>query len=233
MVLDDKLHLHSAGPKFGNFKTVKVDAIITVGILTFDDECYLQRHSDSVFLCRKAEKARIINYSLHVSEKDVVVIYGFHEDSNNKVDAVAVGRKGTLISFFEGCPFSEIKRSEYSKIYKKYSLQAILPDTIVVPSPDSKKRKHVDPTVKLVYPSKGRDAVTIHEEDLDRLKEGEFLNDTIIEYLTLFLCADKVEEFYIFSTFFFHQLCTKDDSGLHWYLAVIVNPGALLDSTTS
>ncbi|KAJ3272770.1 Sentrin-specific protease 6 [Terramyces sp. JEL0728] len=50
------------------------------------------------------------------------------------------------------------------------------------------------------YPYKGRRCISVREQDVARLNEGEFLNDTVIE-------------FYI---------------SLHWYLAIVYNPGACL-----
>ncbi|KAJ3111065.1 hypothetical protein HDU96_006028 [Phlyctochytrium bullatum] len=97
-------------------------------------------------------------------------------------------------------------------------------DTIVVPSPDTSKVKkkqqqqqqiYSDPSIFLVYPATGRNAVTIYNEDLERLQENEFLNDNIMEfffkYLTNFLFSDKTDQFHIFGTFFFHQLVGKEE----------------------
>ncbi|KAI9327912.1 hypothetical protein BDR26DRAFT_68515 [Obelidium mucronatum] len=123
-----------------------------------------------------------------------------------------------------------------------------------------------EPQVVVIYPRTGTNLVTIHKEDLERLKEGEFLNDTLIEfyirYTTLTYNSDRLDDFHIFNTFFFQTLTTKDEGAkklviddtfkklkrwtrkfdifkkkflivpinerIHWYLAVIWNPGAIL-----
>ncbi|KAJ3124993.1 hypothetical protein HK100_011036, partial [Physocladia obscura] len=121
--------------------------------------------------------------------------------------------------------------------------------------------------VILKYPDSGLNCITLHREDLARLNEGEFLNDTLIEFYirwsTNSYSADKASDFHIFNTFFYQQLNSVDDvtkkrltpenaykrvktwtkrvnifekrfvvvpinERLHWYLAVIWNPGAYL-----
>ncbi|KAJ3279460.1 hypothetical protein HK104_001455 [Borealophlyctis nickersoniae] len=121
------------------------------------------------------------------------------------------------------------------------------------------------------YPFDGKSCVTVRQEDMERLNEGEFLNDTIIEFYLKHLYNEQLdekmrEETFIFNSFFYEQLSatpqdktskTTDDYGydrvkkwtskvdlfskkyifvpinehLHWYLALIYNPGALLDQT--
>ncbi|KAF9171117.1 hypothetical protein BGX20_008092 [Mortierella sp. AD010] len=73
----------------------------------------------------------------------------------------------------------------------------------------------------------------IQSEDISRLNEGEFLNDTLIEFGLKHVYAnvearnpDLADKTYIFNSFFYERLLTK--SGLHWYLAIITNPGLLL-----
>ncbi|KAI9343250.1 hypothetical protein BDR26DRAFT_963472 [Obelidium mucronatum] len=68
--------------------------------------------------------------------------------------------------------------------------------------------------VVVIFPRTGTNQVTIHKEDLERLQEGEFLNDTLIEfyirYTTLTYNSDRLDKFHIFNTFFFQTLTTKD-----------------------
>ncbi|XP_056304112.1 sentrin-specific protease 7b isoform X2 [Danio aesculapii] len=65
-------------------------------------------------------------------------------------------------------------------------------------------------------PSKG--GITVTTEDLECLKDGEFLNDVIIDFYLKYLLlerADKgiAERSHIFSSFFYKQLTRKDTSG--------------------
>ncbi|KAJ3124991.1 Diacylglycerol O-acyltransferase 2 [Physocladia obscura] len=121
--------------------------------------------------------------------------------------------------------------------------------------------------VILIYPPSGLNSVTIHDSDLGRLKEGEFLNDTLIEFYMRFsmneYTSDKNSDFHVYNTFFYQQLNAVDkvtqkkipiedtykrvktwtkrvnifekrfivvpiNERVHWYLAVIWNPGAYL-----
>ncbi|ORY47024.1 hypothetical protein BCR33DRAFT_115280 [Rhizoclosmatium globosum] len=70
-------------------------------------------------------------------------------------------------------------------------------------------------SVALIYPAKGMNLVTLHAEDIDRLKEGEFLNDSLIEFYirwTTNTYATKTNDtFHIFNTFFYQSLSTRED----------------------
>ncbi|KAH9263840.1 hypothetical protein BASA83_012717 [Batrachochytrium salamandrivorans] len=121
-----------------------------------------------------------------------------------------------------------------------------------------------------VYPFDEHFTVSIKDTDHERLNEGVFLNDSIIEFYLKYLQQDSnsgldPKNVHIFSTFFYQTLTrntskccpTKDsylESGynrvkswttkvnifekkflvipinedLHWYLAIVYNPGALL-----
>ncbi|KTG44521.1 hypothetical protein cypCar_00026698 [Cyprinus carpio] len=87
-------------------------------------------------------------------------------------------------------------------------------------------------------PAKG--GITITEDDLNCLEEGEFLNDVIIDfYLRYLVCEQQEKEdaskYHVFSSFFFKHLTQKDhrrlpgttDLSSHWYLAVICFPGKI------
>ncbi|KAJ3394426.1 Diacylglycerol O-acyltransferase 2 [Entophlyctis sp. JEL0112] len=127
--------------------------------------------------------------------------------------------------------------------------------------------------IVLIYPASGVNCVTLHRDDLTRLREGEFLNDTLIEFYirwsTQTYALDKIPlgQFHIFNTFFYQQLTAADETRgakkrigadasvgysrvrtwtkkvnvferqflivpinerLHWYLAVLWNPGGFL-----
>ena len=63
---------------------------------------------------------------------------------------------------------------------------------------------------RFVYPFEGRNAVTITGADVDRLCEGEFLNDSLIDfylkYLAETLKPEVQKRVHIFSTFFYSRM---------------------------
>ncbi|XP_042629329.1 sentrin-specific protease 6-like [Cyprinus carpio] len=66
-------------------------------------------------------------------------------------------------------------------------------------------------------PAKG--GITITEEDLSCLEEGEFLNDVIIDFYLRYLVCEELEKehaskYHVFSSFFFKCLTQKDHSRL-------------------
>lgn len=116
----------------------------------------------------------------------------------------------------------------------------------------------------LRYPTSGPFAVTLLQCDLERLKEGEYLNDTMIEFGLRYLLErikrnnpSLVQQIHVFNTFFYHKLTESRDRSktyehlrkwtnkvnifdkmyvvvpinehLHWYMAIIVNPKAIIN----
>ena len=116
----------------------------------------------------------------------------------------------------------------------------------------------------LRYPTSGPFAVTLLQCDLERLKEGEYLNDTMIEFGLRYLLERikrndplLVQQIHVFNTFFYHKLTESRDRSktyehlrkwtnkvnifdkmyvvvpinehLHWYMAIIVNPKAIIN----
>lgn len=70
----------------------------------------------------------------------------------------------------------------------------------------------------LRYPTSGPFAVTLLQSDLDRLKEGEYLNDTMIEFGLRYLLEQIkqnnpsiVRQIHVFNTFFYHKLTESRD----------------------
>ncbi|KAG4306493.1 hypothetical protein PORY_000481 [Pneumocystis oryctolagi] len=68
---------------------------------------------------------------------------------------------------------------------------------------------------RLVYPP-----VVLYDDDIERLNDGEFLNDTIIDFYLKYIQnklfqnnPSKIEESYIFNTFFYKRLVDKDRFG--------------------
>lgn len=127
----------------------------------------------------------------------------------------------------------------------------------------SVRARHPD-ALKLRFPFEGPGSVSIFDSDCDRLLEGEFLNDTIVEFGLKYHLnrlkeqnAQLHDSLYCYNSFFYRQLhqgkkkveeCyaqvrkwtakvdifSKDylvipiNENLHWYLAIVVNPGAAL-----
>ena len=116
----------------------------------------------------------------------------------------------------------------------------------------------------LRYPTSGPFAVTLLQCDLERLKEGEYLNDTMIEFGLRYLLERikrnnplLVQQIHVFNTFFYNKLTEIRDRSktyehirkwtnkvnifdkmyvvvpinehLHWYMAIIVNPKAIIN----
>ncbi|RKO85487.1 hypothetical protein BDK51DRAFT_8597, partial [Blyttiomyces helicus] len=65
-----------------------------------------------------------------------------------------------------------------------------------------------------VYPFTGKSGISIRLLDKERLNEGQFLNDTVIEFYLKYLMAEHVEEsirddYHVFNSFFYEQLSHK------------------------
>lgn len=107
--------------------------------------------------------------------------------------------------------------------------------------------------VPLIY-----ERTTINEVDIERLDEGQFLNDEVISFYVKYLhkqleARDEqmAKKVYVFSSFFWEKLRAKGHAGVkswtskidllsfdyivvpinqnaHWYLAIVCNPNAVL-----
>lgn len=131
--------------------------------------------------------------------------------------------------------------------------------------PPRRRPERTTDALKLRYPFDGPGSVSVFESDCDRLEEGEFLNDTLVEFgLKIHLASvqkrnpELYDSMYVFNTFLYRQLTKvrgKQDAGyqqvrkwtaktnifekkflvlpinenLHWYLAIVINPGKALD----
>ncbi|WWD22107.1 hypothetical protein CI109_106596 [Kwoniella shandongensis] len=121
------------------------------------------------------------------------------------------------------------------------------------------------------YPPAGKADVNITHGDAQRLQEGEFLNDTLLEFGLRYVMDQLDEEMrqnvHLFNSFFYDKLSNKSkkskptesswsaydsvkkwtkgkdvfsksfvvvpiNENYHWYLAVIVNPGAVLQRSS-
>lgn len=68
----------------------------------------------------------------------------------------------------------------------------------------------------IVYPPKGRDKATIDSEEIERLDEGQFLNDNLIEFYIRWMeqhilksNPEKAKRIHIMNTFFYERLTTN------------------------
>ena len=77
----------------------------------------------------------------------------------------------------------------------------------------------------IVYPPNGRDKATIHEDDIWRLDEGQYLNDNLIEFYTRWLQGhtkptepETSKRVYVMNTFFYDRLITtpKGNKGFNY-----------------
>ncbi|KAG2468789.1 SENP6 protease, partial [Polypterus senegalus] len=91
----------------------------------------------------------------------------------------------------------------------------------------------------IVYPPPpAKGGISVTNEDLHCLNEGEFLNDVIIDFYLKYLFLEKLknegsERSHVFSSFFYKRLNQREKRSLseianltaHWFLAVICFPG--------
>jgi Ulp1 family protease len=139
---------------------------------------------------------------------------------------------------------SEPRRSGRTKTTRAYTYKS--------PTPDVKLKPKADLGVKweypVVYPPVGKKRTTVEFSDLERLDDGEFLNDNLIEFYLKFLVERergehnlKDDQVYFFSTHFYSALTAtapgkkglnyeavkrwtgKDDIFSHDFLVVPVN----------
>jgi len=125
--------------------------------------------------------------------------------------------------------------------------------------PDWRSRWHQP----LIYPATGKNRATVDQDDILRLDEGEFLNDNLISFYLRHLQLQLEKEHpellnkvHILSSFF-HEKLKKDryagvqswtakidifsydyvivpvNENMHWYMAIICNPGNALGGSTS
>lgn len=159
-------------------------------------------------------------------------------------------------------------RSSSTRLTDENHSPALKSATADEPRKTSPSRPRGRDRLFLRFPSSGPGSVQIFESDLDRLRDGEFLNDTLIEFgLKYHLEAVRSRDvalfnsLYVFNTFFYKKLTQskrRDDTykqirkwtakvdifskrmlvipineHVHWYLAIVLNPGKALDFTES
>ncbi|KAI8833692.1 hypothetical protein BJ741DRAFT_268476 [Chytriomyces cf. hyalinus JEL632] len=213
---------------------------------------------------RITEKAiTVLHYAINVPNVQAAVVI----DTNNQL---TIGRVAYLTEFN---PFIEaVKKVTFYKLWDENMFARCMRDLDDYHVHDGNYKLSSDRVneVVLIYPASGVNLVTLHDEDLERLKEGEFLNDSLIEFYIRFAssthAADR-NDFHCFNTFFYQQLTSKGDlqkkltmeeafsrvkrwtkkvniftrkfliipinERLHWYLAVVWNPGAYLKEEVS
>lgn len=71
----------------------------------------------------------------------------------------------------------------------------------------------------LEYPPGEKGSITVHENDLLRLAEGEFLNDVIVDFYfkylqhTVLAGGPRACDTFIFNSYFYTRLTSRDRSG--------------------
>ncbi|ORZ11332.1 hypothetical protein BCR41DRAFT_357046 [Lobosporangium transversale] len=137
----------------------------------------------------------------------------------------------------------------------------------MIPAKAQGQKKSADETL-FMFPFKSSTkskSIAVRVDDMSRLNDDEFLNDTLIEFGLKYIHASVENEnreladaTYIFNSFFYERLVTKSGKGInyesvrswtnkidifskkfiiipihenvHWYLAIISNPGLLLST---
>ncbi|KAI9595314.1 hypothetical protein BDF19DRAFT_66533 [Syncephalis fuscata] len=86
------------------------------------------------------------------------------------------------------------------------------------PSPPSISSSPLPPISSFVYPFNGIKAMEINNNDYQRLREGEFINDTIIDFYLKYhldtmedINPQLLKQTHIFNTFFYHKLTQRYD----------------------
>uniref|UniRef100_A0A8C6QTL0 SUMO/sentrin specific peptidase 6 n=1 Tax=Nannospalax galili TaxID=1026970 RepID=A0A8C6QTL0_NANGA len=97
----------------------------------------------------------------------------------------------------------------------------------------------IGPVEKLIVypPPPAKGGISVTNEDLHCLSEGEFLNDVIIDFYLKYLVLEKLKKeeadrIHIFSSFFYKRLNQRErrssettNLSAHWFLAVVCFPG--------
>ncbi|KAM4866446.1 sentrin-specific protease 6 isoform 3-T3 [Thomomys bottae] len=97
----------------------------------------------------------------------------------------------------------------------------------------------IGPIEKLIVypPPPAKGGISVTNEDLHCLSEGEFLNDVIIDFYLKYLVLEKLKKeeadrIHIFSSFFYKRLNQRErrnhetsNLSAHWFLAVVCFPG--------
>lgn len=129
-----------------------------------------------------------------------------HTDSHSRSLDLAEGPKSPSALRTYG-PITRRTRQSSPKldIDNKFSI----PDPWTLLNPQWKEKWHKS----LVYPATGRNRATVDAEDIQRLDEGEFLNDNLISFYVRYLQTKLEKEespvlkkVYIFNSFFFDKL---------------------------
>ncbi|XP_039520272.1 sentrin-specific protease 6 isoform X1 [Pimephales promelas] len=141
--------------------------------------------------------------SHNCAQKQKIALLNFEEDD------LPVMRQQALVPFL---PSPDAPRCEIATLSVSDSDED---DLIELPSSPKKEIKKL-----VVYPPPpAKGGLTITEEDLNCLEEGEFLNDVILDfYLRYLVCEQQEKEdaikCHVFSSFFFNHLTQEDPKRL-------------------
>ncbi|XP_062912594.1 sentrin-specific protease 6 isoform X4 [Mobula hypostoma] len=147
-----------------------------------------------------------------------------------------VGKKNNISNFFVSIPFLEANNRlfMFTQNLEEHKSNLLLKDSRASPkyclrntirsTDDGLESSHssfTGPIEKLIVypppPSKG--GISVTNEDLYCLKEGEFLNDVIIDFYLKYLVLEKIKQqdadrIHIFSSFFYKRLNQRERRGI-------------------
>ncbi|EQC53007.1 hypothetical protein SJAG_16454 [Schizosaccharomyces japonicus yFS275] len=156
-----------------------------------------------------------------------------HTPSSNKTSSLLPSSSTTTSSSSSSMPSStHTAKSTFSSSDVSYPS----PFPVFTPTSDSLAHITLSPTKQapvttnadsrlesqtlLVFPPHGPNAVSITPSDVLRLKDGEFLNDTIVDFYLRYLYSqleiehpELAQATHIFNTYFFNRLVSKDKHG--------------------
>lgn len=219
--------------------------------VVFENNNFSRRITSSIFKSHFRERAKELDYPSSYRSSFSYDLGVHVKDSHSvirpKIDSVYERER-------DGLRRSSLDSSE--NLGQRSSPRALKTSSAYCPTvpPDLE----ANPRLLFMYPPDGVDAISINSNDILRLAEGYYLNDSIIELdlRRLYLQAERrvQEQVHIFSSFLYRKL-SKEGSAfstipvnifertfsfipinehLHWYLALIYNPmGAIVASASS
>lgn len=108
----------------------------------------------------------------------------------------------------ENCPADKKREKFLATIKRDAQIKDISPLIFF-----SAKRSKEESTIFTTYPRNHPNSIVITNTDLDVLREGEFLNDTIVDFYLRYIqetnVQDKHEEFHFFNSFFYKRYITS------------------------
>lgn len=187
----------------------------------------LSRNMGVLFVCTNRECAAVLRTKLGMNRK----LPGYFdpagtEESQKRITFLpeppfSEEQKNFLRQVFPGPLLQEIKQTQANEILIKSSP---VPTTLThqtgygscAPQGSSQEESSSGPNIKLlVYPAPPKTGgIAVHSADLRCLREGQFLNDVIIDFYLKYLLLERLSEevrqrTHIFSSFFYPRLTQR------------------------